>query len=164
MASPKSTKRRKKASKHFKHGLPPQNQEREPDNETLRDAIVRAHGRIGIVARALQLDRSTIYKRIQKHRMLRRAVNESRNYVVEFAEYKLFQKVQDGDLRAIIFVLQNLGKKKGWGGETDQDKAQNLEATIAAFEKALAETKPAALPEPKAVIDIIANGKQSSDR
>lgn len=158
MASPKSTKTRQKRKGHFGKGnLPPQNQEREPNNEVLRDAIIRAHGRIGIVARALQLDRTTIYKRIQKHRMLRKAVKESRNYVVEFAEYKLFQKVQDGDLRAIIFVLQNLGKAKGWGGETEENKTQNLEATIAAFEKALAESKPAALPEPPPIIDIITN-------
>ena len=124
-----------------------------PSNKEIILALQQTFGRAPVVARMLGIERTTLWKRIKRHPELAQAVQDSRQLVVPFAETKLMQNVAARDQRAIEFVLKNKGK--GWNAGAKEEEANDLGVVINIFESALAETKPASLPDN--IIDVTAN-------
>ena len=129
-----------------------------PSNDDIEDALKNTFGRISVVARMFNFDRTTIYQRIDKHPRLKRALEESRSLLVPYAETKLMANVANGDQRAIEFVLKNKGKGWNVNGAQEQEGAKDLNFVINLFQQAIEETKPepASLPE-STVIDVKKN-------
>jgi hypothetical protein len=50
----------------------------------------------------------------QNSSKLSRALKEERDALVDFTEKKLFQRISDGDTRAIIYCLSTIGRTRGW--------------------------------------------------
>ena len=48
------------------------------------------------------------------HSTVARALRDERDGLIDFTEKKLFQRVNAGDTRAIIFTLSTIGKTRGW--------------------------------------------------
>ncbi len=83
-------------------------------DEQIAKALRKHHGLIRNVARELKCAHTTIYSRISKSDELRKVWNEARAGLVDMAESALVSKIQEGDTKAILFVLQTLGKDRGW--------------------------------------------------
>jgi hypothetical protein len=77
-------------------------------------AIRDARGLVAVAARKLQIDRQTIYNRMQKSDAVKDAVAEAREFVLDVAEAKLMQAVENGEPYAICFTLKCLGKDRGY--------------------------------------------------
>jgi hypothetical protein len=77
-------------------------------------AIRDARGLVAVAARKLQIDRQTIYNRMQKSDAVKDAVAEAREFVLDVAEAKLMQAVEAGEPYAICFTLKCLGKARGY--------------------------------------------------
>jgi len=72
---------------------------------------------LGVVSSACQIakiDRSTFYKYYKEDEDFKAACLEIEDYALDFAETKLFKKIDDGDTACIIFYLKTKGKKRGY--------------------------------------------------
>jgi hypothetical protein len=70
-------------------------------------------------ARALGCDRQTLYNYLKKYPELLAAQVLARESLVDLAEGKLGEAVEAGEMRAIIFTLETLGKKRGYARRTE---------------------------------------------
>jgi hypothetical protein len=77
-------------------------------------AINDASGLITVAARRLNVDRTAIYKARQKHPQIAQAIEDARERMTDLAEGKLYSKINEGDMTAIIFYLKTQGKKRGY--------------------------------------------------
>lgn len=69
---------------------------------------------------AAGISRRTFYKWKEKDEKFREACEEGEESLIDFAESQLLQKVNDGDLTAIIFILKTKGKNRGYVERTEQ--------------------------------------------
>ena len=60
------------------------------------------------------IDRTTPYRWMKEDEAFALSVQEKRNVVLDFAETKLFELVNENHPSAIIFLLKTLGKERGY--------------------------------------------------
>lgn len=77
-------------------------------------AVTEAQGLISVAARRLGVTRSSVYSAINKHASVREAVEDARERTTDLAEGKLFSKISEGDMTAIIFYLKTQAKGRGY--------------------------------------------------
>lgn len=90
-------------------------------SKRLREVIEQTGGVISEVARTFDVSRQTVYNWLEKYPELLPLVIEAREYMVQMAERNVYKAVLDKDLEMSKFVLERLGKTKGW--------AKNVELT-----------------------------------
>lgn len=83
----------------------------------IESALNAAHGNVSSAARALGIARRTVYQHIEDSPTLRTVLSDAREFRVDFAEDKLFEAVEAGDMTAIIWTLKASpeAKRRGWG-------------------------------------------------
>jgi hypothetical protein len=86
---------------------------KKPERHIIEKAILKAFGNISLAAKALNVERKTLYIWIEEED-LKDALVEGRNSRIDFVESKLDQKINDGDTTAIIFFLKTQGKERGY--------------------------------------------------
>ena len=77
-------------------------------------AIGKSKGLIFLAAQHLGCNPSTIHLRASQSENIREAIETERGRVLDFAEVKLIEAVQDGEAWAICFILKTLGKSRGY--------------------------------------------------
>ena len=77
-------------------------------------AVIDCDGNLTAAAKYLQVARSTIYRRSEKNRKLAKAMDESKESMLDVAEGKLHEAVRAGDAWAICFYLKTQGKRRGY--------------------------------------------------
>jgi hypothetical protein len=82
--------------------------------EEVVEAIQKAGGIISATARILGCSRSTVENYIKRHPEVAEAVRAEREKMIDLAEGVLISKLRDNDLNAAKFVLNTLGKKRGY--------------------------------------------------
>lgn len=87
---------------------------RRTDSEII-SALKDAHGLPAVAARALGIDRHTIYNRAKRSPAIQDALIEAREHIIELAEQRLFEKVNAGELQACTYLLSRLARSKGYG-------------------------------------------------
>lgn len=93
-------------------------------------AIRKHHGIITHVANALGVDRSAVYKARDRHPTVAKALEESRERMVDTAENALMQRIEQGDTTAIIFALKCLGKSRGYVEKAETEHTGGLTIRI----------------------------------
>lgn len=88
--------------------------------ETILEAIKDTGGLKTEVCNKLKCGRRTIYNYIEKHPEIKAAFEEEEEKVLDMAEGNLFAMIQNGDLSAIFYYLNNKGKKRGYGYYKDK--------------------------------------------
>lgn len=71
-------------------------------------AIARANGLLTEVSRYLRVPRGVLQRYIDKNEVCAEALAHARDTVGDLAESKLIEKIEEGDLRAIIFYLSTV--------------------------------------------------------
>lgn len=88
------------------------------DREELINAIWAAQGKVAVAAQRLGCTVRTIYYYAEKYPTVRNAIDEARamwdEKLVDLAEMKLFQEVDDGRAWAIKYALSTKGKHRGY--------------------------------------------------
>lgn len=77
-------------------------------------AITEAQGLISVAARRLGVSRSAVYAAVNRHKRVAEALQDARERTTDLAEGKLYGKINDGDITAIIFYLKTQGKARGY--------------------------------------------------
>lgn len=80
----------------------------------IADALRETGGVVNLSARLLGIDPSNLRKRIRREPELQAVLEACREDLADLAEAQLKQKILEGDLNAITFVLRTLGKGRGY--------------------------------------------------
>jgi hypothetical protein len=87
----------------------------------IKQAITDADGVLSEVARALGVDRKTVYNRIERSDDLQAAIDQARETLTDVAEFELGKAIRSGNMTAIIFHLKGSpsGRKRGYSERTE---------------------------------------------
>ena len=94
-----------------------------PPRYTKQQVLKACEGCMGIQAnvyRQLGISRRAFYDYRKKWPEVQQAINDELEHGLDFAESKLMQKIQGGDLKAITFFLERKGAVRGWSGGKQQ--------------------------------------------
>jgi hypothetical protein len=117
-------------------------------NAAIIGALTTQSGLVFLAARTLGCSTQTIYARAKVSREVSDCITYQRGLLVDTAEAKLRQAVNDGSPWAVQFVLKTLGKDRGYverheyTGPSDAELDRAIEAELAK----LAARRPAAPP------------------
>lgn len=93
------------------------------------DQIVKTYekkgGNVSATCLALNISRQTFYTRKEKSKELRDKLDEIDEALLDFAESKLIQHINDGNLTALLFFLKTKGKKRGYVEQIDNKLVEN---------------------------------------
>ena len=99
----------------------------------VEEALRLSNGRITDAARRLGVSYNAVQKRIKKHSDLQAVQQEMRENLLDKAESKLDERVEEGDLGAICFTLKCQGKHRGWVEKQQQEISGGLEVKVVSF-------------------------------
>jgi transposase len=77
-------------------------------------AIIASRGLIAVAARRLGVSRQAVYKAVQRWPELGEVVDDQRAELLDLAESKVYAAVARGNLKACCWVLDRLGKDRGY--------------------------------------------------
>jgi len=78
------------------------------------EAIKDSRGFVTTISKRLGCDRTYIYRLLEKYPTAREALENEREGVKDFAEGKLIQQIDGGNITAIIFYLKTQAKDRGY--------------------------------------------------
>jgi hypothetical protein len=124
-------------------------------------ALTETKGMLYIAAERLGCDPETIRNYCKRYPSVQAARDAQRGRMVDLAELKLWQSIQNGEAWGIAFCLKTLGKDRGYveqqklaltdpSGEQPWDATAGLAALLDAHRVRLAQSnghQPQALPE-----------------
>lgn len=85
----------------------------------IRKAIEGSKGIKTAIAQRLNCTRQTVDNYLDRFPDLKALVSDERDSIIDLAEVKLLQAVNNNDMRAILFVLETIGKDRGWTKRTE---------------------------------------------
>lgn len=87
--------------------------------QEMADALRAVAGIQAAAARALHCDVSTVKRYVREYPTVKEALEEARDGIVDLAESQLLIKLREGHWPAIKFVLQTIGRDRGWNPDAD---------------------------------------------
>lgn len=91
----------------------------EYSDEQIIAALAGARGMVTIAAKQLGCAPSTIYRRVQASQDVASAITQERERTLDFAEVKLIDQINKGNVTALIFYLKTQGKRRGYVERTE---------------------------------------------
>lgn len=82
-------------------------------------------GNISATCSALGITRQTFFNYRNSSKLLDQRLNEVAESLVDFAESKLVEQINDGNLTAIIFFLKTKGKSRGYVERIESESVTN---------------------------------------
>ncbi len=82
--------------------------------EQFIEALEKSMGIMSQAAKKIGVERTTPYRWMREDEEFKDRVDEVQNVVLDFAETKLFELVQEGHPSATIFLLKTRGKERGY--------------------------------------------------
>jgi len=82
------------------------------DETEIVQALHDGKGNITNAAKRLGISRMTLYEKMKKDENLRTELQHAREQLCDLAENVIYEQLEQGSLKAAIFVLQHLGRKK----------------------------------------------------
>lgn len=92
--------------------------------EQVEEALRKTKGMISLAAEQLQVERTVIYRAMDKHPYLKELVDSYRDTLVDIAELKLREAILNREPWAVALTLKTLGKRRGYS-ETSEDGKPN---------------------------------------
>lgn len=83
-------------------------------NSAIYDQLVASEGNVSHAANALGVSRTWLARKIDKNVTLTAMLLDRREEIIDIAEQNVFADVRKNDPTANRFVLQSLGKERGW--------------------------------------------------
>jgi hypothetical protein len=72
------------------------------------------HGNVAAIARALGFSRTAVKNCVNKSPVLKEAIDQARQGMLDNVESSLYHEVLAGNVTAMIFWLKCQGKERGW--------------------------------------------------
>lgn len=87
--------------------------------EQFLEILEKKMGIISQATKAMGIDRTTPYRWMREDEDFKDRVDEVQNVVLDFAEGRLYELVQDKNPTAVIFLLKTKGKNRGYVERTE---------------------------------------------
>jgi hypothetical protein len=123
-------------------------------------ALIETKGMVYIAAQRLGCTVETIRLYCKRYPSVQAARDAQRGQMVDLAELKLYQSIQNGEPWGIAFALKTLGKDRGYV-ERQELTGQDGQGMVLRVVYENAPDPPLALPPP--VIDVTTNGYHALD-
>lgn len=88
-------------------------------------AYEKKGGNMAATAVALGITRQALYNWRKEDEKLAKILDDIDEGILDFTESKLIEKVNEGNLTAIIFLLKTKGKKRGYVEQVDNRLVEN---------------------------------------
>jgi hypothetical protein len=102
--------------------------------------VEKFNGNVAAIARALGVNRSTVWARVQESTTLKAALDNAREAMLDNAESVLYRKVLEGSTAELIFFLKTQGKRRGYTERQEHEHSgpngQPIEFTVQSKEQA----------------------------
>lgn len=82
--------------------------------QQVADALTRAKGFVSVTAKNLGCSDQTVRNYIDRYALCKQAVLDAREQMIDIAEGRLYQNINEGDNTAIIFFLKTQAKHRGY--------------------------------------------------
>jgi hypothetical protein len=82
--------------------------------QQVADALTAAKGFISVAAKNLQCADQTVRNYIDRYAVCKKAVTDAREAMIDCAEGKLYQNIQNNDTVSILFFLKTQAKHRGY--------------------------------------------------
>lgn len=82
--------------------------------DEIATVLKKKAGNMAETARALNVTRQAIHKRVSEDEALQAIVADAREAMVDVAESQALQQIKQGNTAMIIFTLKTLGKNRGY--------------------------------------------------
>jgi hypothetical protein len=77
-------------------------------------ALTAAKGFVSVAAKNLQCSDETVRNYIKRYSACKQAVTDAREAMIDYAEGKLYQNIQNNDTVSILFFLKTQAKQRGY--------------------------------------------------
>ena len=91
----------------------------------VNNAIINARGLLTDVCRKLRIPRTTLLRYIEKHDICLETLGYARDEMGDIAEAKLFEKIEQGDVRCLLYYLSTVHRHRGYGLNNSDAPTQN---------------------------------------
>lgn len=81
-------------------------------------------------ALAFNVNRNTIYNWRNSSKKLDELMSDAEEALLDFAESKLLEFINDGDVASLIFLLKTKGKKRGYSEKMEVEAKVDAKVTI----------------------------------
>lgn len=89
-------------------------QQVQPKKAKMLKALEKSLGVVTTACKMANVGRTTYYEWLDKDPEFKKAVDDFNNIALDFAESKLYELIQEGNVTATIFYLKTKGKKRGY--------------------------------------------------
>lgn len=90
-------------------------------NDRIVEVYTKNGCNISNTCKALKISRQTFYEWKRKDENLNQMLEEAEEAMIDFAESKLIEHIDNGDVTSLIFFLKTKGKKRGYVEKTESD-------------------------------------------
>jgi len=87
---------------------------RDQTAQRIIDAIQASSGLLTLAAKKADVTYTTVWRYTQDYPLVKQAVIEAKERMLDFAEGKLYEKIKEGDVASIFFYLKTQGKVRGY--------------------------------------------------
>lgn len=87
--------------------------------QQVADALTAAKGFVSVAAKNLQCSDETVRNYIKRYSACKQAVTDAREAMIDYAEGKLYQNIQNNDTVSILFFLKTQAKQRGYVERTE---------------------------------------------
>lgn len=94
------------------------------------EQLEKYSGNLTAAAKALGVDRTTIYRHMEKHPTVRQALDTARETMIDNVESRLYKSALDGEAWAVCFFLKTQAKHRGYTERQEVTGADGNEITI----------------------------------
>ncbi len=91
-----------------------------PKQKTFLTIFEKRAGNIALAARANSMDRATYYNWMANSPVFKKAVEDTKEGLLDFVESMAMSEIKKGNTAMIIFYLKTQGKKRGYIESTEQ--------------------------------------------
>jgi hypothetical protein len=121
------------------------------------DALTETKGMLFIAAQRLGCDPETIRNYCRRYPSVQAAKDAQRGMMIDAAELKLWQSIQNGEPWGIAFALKTIGKDRGYT-ERHEHTGEDGQDIVLRVVYENPPPPPLALPEPAPVLELPPNG------
>lgn len=98
--------------------------------QQVADALTQAKGFVSVAARNLGCTDQTVRNYIERYAVCKQAVTDAREAMIDYAEGKLYQNIQNNDTVSILFFLKTQAKQRGYVERTEVTGANGNDMRI----------------------------------
>lgn len=98
---------------------------RKPTQKEIISVYEKKGCNVTATCKALGINRTTFYNWRKRSEKLDAMLEEVEESIIDYAESKLVEHIQEGDTTCLIFFLKTKGKKRGYVEKVEQDVTVN---------------------------------------